>query len=35
MSVLLPGNLNDVHKSVQNNWFVDGAKWFDVDYYGS
>lgn len=32
MSVLLPGNLNDVHKSVQNNWFVDGAKWFDVNY---
>ena len=31
MSVLLPGTLGDIHKSVKNNWFVEGAKWFDVD----
>jgi len=31
MSVLLPGTLGDIHQSVKNDWFVDGAKWFDVD----
>ena len=31
MSVLLPGTLGDIHPSVKNDWFVDGAKWFDVD----
>jgi glycosyltransferase involved in cell wall biosynthesis len=31
MSVLLPGILGDIHQSVKNDWFVDGAKWFDVD----
>ena len=31
MSVLLPGTLNDVHPSARNSWFIEGAKWFDVD----
>ena len=31
MSVLLPGTLGDLHPSVRNDWFVEGAKWFDVD----
>jgi|TARA_R110001606_G_scaffold411_3_gene1703 hypothetical protein len=31
MSILLPGNLGDLHPSVRNDWFVEGAKWFDVD----
>jgi glycosyltransferase involved in cell wall biosynthesis len=31
MSILLPGTLGDIHPSVKNDWFVDGAKWFDVD----
>ena len=31
MSILLPGTLNDVHKSVQNKWLIQGSKWFDVD----
>ena len=31
MSVLLPGNLNEVHKSAQNKWLIEGSKWFDVD----
>ena len=31
MSVLLPGTLGDIHSSVKNDWFVEGAKWFDVD----
>jgi hypothetical protein len=31
MSVLLPGTLGDIHQSVKNDWFVEGAKWFDVD----
>ena len=31
MSILLPGTLGDLHPSVKNDWFVDGAKWFDVD----
>jgi len=31
MSILLPGTLGDIHQSVKNDWFVDGAKWFDVD----
>ncbi len=31
MSILLPGVLNDIHPSVKNDWFIDGAKWFDVD----
>jgi len=31
MSILLPGNLSDVHPSARNNWFIEGAKWFDVD----
>jgi glycosyltransferase involved in cell wall biosynthesis len=31
MSVLLPGTLGDIHPSVKNDWFVEGAKWFDVD----
>jgi hypothetical protein len=31
MSVLLPGTFNDVHPSARNNWFIEGAKWFDVD----
>ena len=31
MSILLPGTLGDIHPSVRNDWFVEGAKWFDVD----
>jgi len=31
MSVILNGTLGDIHPSVRNDWFVDGAKWFDVD----
>jgi len=31
MSILLPGTLSDLHPSVRNDWFVEGAKWFDVD----
>ena len=31
MSTLLPGTLGDIHPSVRNDWFVEGAKWFDVD----
>ena len=31
MSILLPGTLNDVHKSAQNKWLIQGSKWFDVD----
>ena len=31
MSVLLPGTLGDLHPSVKNDWFVEGAKWFDVN----
>ena len=31
MSVLLPGNLGDVHPSAQNKWLIQGSKWFDVD----
>ena len=31
MSILLPGTLNNVHKSAQNNWLIEGSKWFDVD----
>ena len=31
MSILLPGTLGDLHPSVRNQWFVEGAKWFDVD----
>jgi glycosyltransferase involved in cell wall biosynthesis len=31
MSILLPGTLGDLHPSVRNDWFVEGAKWFDVD----
>ncbi len=31
MSILLPGTLGDVHPSARNDWFIEGAKWFDVD----
>ena len=31
MSILLPGTLGELHPSVRNDWFVEGAKWFDVD----
>ena len=31
MSILLPGTLNDIHKSAQNKWLIQGSKWFDVD----
>ena len=31
MSTLLPGTLGDLHPSVRNDWFIEGAKWFDVD----
>jgi glycosyltransferase involved in cell wall biosynthesis len=31
MSILLPGTLNDVHRSAQNKWLIKGSKWFDVD----
>ena len=31
MSILLPGTLGDLHSSVKNDWFIDGAQWFDVD----
>ena len=31
MTTLLPGTLGDMHQSARNNWFVEGAKWFDVD----
>jgi glycosyltransferase involved in cell wall biosynthesis len=31
MSILLPGTLGDLDPSVRNDWFVEGAKWFDVD----
>jgi len=27
MSYLLPGTLGDVHPSVRNDWFIEGAKW--------
>jgi glycosyltransferase involved in cell wall biosynthesis len=32
MSVLLPGELTPVHKSVLNDWFMKEAKWFTVNY---
>ena len=31
MSYLLPGILGDIHPSVRNDWFIEGAKWYDVD----
>jgi glycosyltransferase involved in cell wall biosynthesis len=31
MSILLPGNLGDIHSSAQNKWLIQGSKWFDVD----
>ena len=31
MSFLLNGSFSDLHPSVRNDWFVEGAKWFDVD----
>lgn len=31
MSTLLPGKLIDLHPSSRNDWFVEGAKWFEVD----
>jgi hypothetical protein len=31
MSILLPGTLGDIHPSARNNWFIEGAKWFNVD----
>ena len=31
MSTLLHGTLGDLHPSVRNQWFIEGAKWFDVD----
>lgn len=31
-SVLLPGQLTQLHQSVVNNWFMKEAKWFTVDY---
>jgi glycosyltransferase involved in cell wall biosynthesis len=32
MSVLLPGELTQIHKSVVNQWFMKEAKWFTVNY---
>jgi len=32
MSVLLPGELTSVHKSVHNAWFMQEARWFTVNY---
>lgn len=32
MSVLLPGELTPVHKSVLNSWFMKEARWFTVNY---
>lgn len=29
---LLEGDLKEVHESVHNDWFIKGAKWFNVDY---
>jgi len=31
MSVLLPGNLGEIHPSAQNKWLIKESKWFDVD----
>ena len=31
MSVILDGTLEDIHPSVRNDWFVEGAKWFNVN----
>ena len=31
MSVILDGNLEDIHPSVKNEWFIEGAKWFSVN----
>lgn len=31
-AVLLPGEIKDIHKSVRNQWFVEGAQWFTVNY---
>ena len=31
MSILLPGTLEEIHPSARNNWFIEGAKWFNVD----
>tara|TARA_Y100000389_G_scaffold202982_1_gene249981 strand:- start:558 stop:1832 length:1275 start_codon:yes stop_codon:yes gene_type:complete len=30
-SVLIPGNLENVHKSSANNWLIEESKWFSVD----
>jgi glycosyltransferase involved in cell wall biosynthesis len=32
MSILLPGELTPVHKSVVNKWFIKEANWFTVNY---
>ena len=29
---LVEGKLEPIHKSAQNNWIIDGAKWFTIDY---
>lgn len=34
-SVLLPGNLTEIHSSALNNMFVKGSQWFTVDYKAS
>lgn len=31
-SVLLPGQLQGVHHSAQNDWIIKGSKWFVVNY---
>ena len=31
MSVILDGTLEDIHPSVRNEWFIEGAKWFGVN----
>lgn len=30
--MLLPGKLENIHPSAQNDWFIPEAKWFTVDY---
>lgn len=31
-NVLLPGKLENVHKSAANNWLIEESQWFQVDY---
>lgn len=31
-SILLQGKLTEVHPTAQNDWIINGSKWFTVDY---